>query len=119
MNEITLTKDGDILICAIYAKYLKRRKNGMDKAQAMKNFSSEKIKSDLLPEWQLGDIDDTMSELQKNALVGCFSADNFTAYEAWLTSEGILYMESRFEKKLNKVIGYVAEISNIALKFLK
>lgn len=71
----------------------------MDKAQAMKNFSSGKIKSDLLPEWQLGDIDDIMSELQKNAFVGCFSADNFTAFEAWLTSEGFFIWSLDFKKK--------------------
>ena len=119
MNEIILTKEADVLICAIYAEYLRRRKNGVNKTQATKNFSSEKIKSDLLPEWQLEDIDDTMSELHKNTLVGCLNADNFTAYDGWITSEGILYMEGRFERKLSKIIDYVSKISNIAFNFLK
>lgn len=105
--DIELTREANALITVIYKDYLERRKNGESKSDAMKKFDSERIQRELLPTWSLQDVDATMSELSTNGLVNCWNAGGMIAYTASLTSSGILYMEKRFERNLNKVLDYL------------
>lgn len=106
--DIYLTKDSDKLICAIYKKYLEKRKKGISKSDAKYFGSSHHIHEELLSDWTFKDVDDTCRELARAELIQCVWADNI-AYEVFLSDIGIIYMESRFKNGLSEVIDFISK----------
>lgn len=114
MSEIKLTKDSEALICAIYKEYLQRRKSGTPKGDAKWFGDAEEIQKNIVPKWQLGDVEETCWELERKNFLVCQSANN-TILETVLGDEAIIYMENRFQNGLNDVLEYLEKIKSILL----
>lgn len=110
MSEITLTKDADALICVLYKEYLHRRNSGVSKADAKMFFNSEKIHDELMPKWPVEDIDDTCWELNRAGLLDCMPGEDSVAL-AVLSSDGVAYMEKRFQKNITSIVNYLGKVA--------
>ncbi len=104
-----LTKDADILICSIYAEYMKRVKNNISKIEA-NNFNSRLFLSNkVLSKCNPNDLElISLEELRVKKLVSCDILGNFE-----LTSNGIIYMENRFKEGLSQVIDYLQNLTGL------
>ena len=114
MAEISLTKDSDALICALYKEYLQKRKKGVPKGEAKYLGGAKHIQSAIVPNWILGDVEETLWELHRAGLLLCQPADN-TVYRSVLADDGIIYMENRFKNGLTDVLDYVDKVKSILL----
>lgn len=114
MSEIKLTKDSEALICAIYKEYLQRRKSGIPKGDAKFFGSAKKIHEEIVPKWQLGDVEETCWELARKNFLICKPANN-TVIDSFLGDEAIIYMENRFQNGLSDVLDYIEKIKSILL----
>lgn len=112
MCEIKLTKDSDYLLCSLYKNYLEKRSNGIPKSQASYAGSSEDMQSNFFPKWCLEDVDETCRELDRAGMLYCLYADN-VVYESTLSDQAIIYMENRFENKVNRVLDYILKIKSM------
>ena len=112
MSENELTKDAEYMVCALYKSYLDRRKNGVNKHDAKMFGSSENIHKDFMNEWIFQDVDETCRELSRAEYLHNKYADNI-AYFVVLSDKAIIYMETRFERKINKIVDYMAKIKNV------
>ncbi len=101
---IELTKDADKLLCYIYKEYLEKIKLGNIKTEAnhfdRNIFTENKILSKCNPT----DLDFNLLELGQNKLVTIYIGSTFE-----LTTQGIIYMESRFENKVDKLTDFIAK----------
>ena len=109
MSDLKLSKDADALICLIYKDYLDKRNSGISKSDAKMFGSSENIHNKIIPEWSLDDVDDTCRELDRSNFLSILYASN-TCSEIFLTDDGIVYMENRFQDKIKNLIDYIAVI---------
>ena len=114
MADVTLSKDADALICAIYKVYLQRRKDGASKADARLLGGSDSIQEKIIPKWSFSDVDETCRELGRAGMLDCFYADD-VVYIANLSDAGIIYMEQRFKNGLTDVLNYPEKIKSILL----
>ena len=114
MSEIKLTKDADALICVLYKSYCEKRQSGQSKPNAKHLGCADEIRSRLVPKWTLADVEDTCWELKRAGLLKTLDADN-TVYDAWLTSEAVIYMENRFKNGLSEFLNYLEQIKSILL----
>lgn len=112
MKEITLTNDADYLLCLMYEKYLERRDDGMDKDSSGSFGGAKMISGTLGLGWSVNDIADTCRELDNQGVLSVAYGDN-TVIESILTNNGIRYMETRFERKVNKVLERIAQLKKI------
>lgn len=110
--EIKLSDDADYLLCVLYSEYRQRRKNGELTRKAKEFGGSEKIQSELMPDWPTDDIDNAAFELARKGLLSVFHADG-VAYDCTLTSDGIAYMEHRFSAKFDKLTQRIATLRAI------
>ncbi len=114
--EIQLTKDSEALICLLYKNYLESRNNG-DSRESAKQFGNiPDIQSNFVPNWLEEDVLDCCFELGTAKLISYIPADN-TAMYIELTNAGIIYMEGRFENKVNYVLDYINKIKSIITPF--
>ncbi len=110
--SVQLTREADALICVLYKKYCKKRKNGIPKGEA-KNFgSSANVYKNIKTKLQYKDIDDTCSELKRTGLLNCTYADDIV-YTSSLSDKGIAYMENRFKNGFKEFLEYLDKIKNI------
>lgn len=109
MSDIKLSKDADALICLIYKYYLTARDNGISKTQAKHLGSSEDVKSKIIPEWSLDDVDETCKELHKANMLSVLYASNI-CYDIDLNDDAIIYMENRFPDKVKGILNYISLI---------
>lgn len=109
MSNVKLTKDSDILICAIYKYYLENRKKGFSKSYCKNLDSSQTIQKNIMPKWSFEDVDETCRELARAHLLNCDYADD-VVYSVFLTDEAILYMENRFKNGLSELLDYFQKI---------
>lgn len=114
MSDINLTKDSDALICAIYKEYLRSREAGKTKTDAKSIGSAEFIQKEIVPNWNLGDVEETCWELHRSGLLTCYPADD-TVYMSFLSDSGIIYMENRFKEGISEVLGYIEKVKSILL----
>lgn len=114
--EIQLTKDSDALICLLYKNYLEKRKNGCSRETSKQFNNIPDIKNNFVPNWLEDDVLDCCFELGKAHLITYISADN-TAMYIQLTNAGIIYMEGRFENKINYILEYINKIKSIITPF--
>lgn len=110
MADILLSKDADTLLCLIYKHYLQKRDAGINKSEAkflgdINNINE--IAKDL--KWSISDIEDTCKELSRKAMLICRFADN-TIYMAYLSDDGIAYLENRFKNGLSSLLKYLGKI---------
>lgn len=114
MSEIKLTKDSDALICALYKEYLQRRKDGTPKGDAKSFGGAKHIQDTIVPKWALGDVEETLWELERAGFLVCQPGDN-TILLSFLDDPAIIYMENRFKDGLSEVLGYIEKIKSILL----
>lgn len=112
MSNVKLTKDSDTLICLMYKDYCESRKSGVNKYTAKHFGSCEDIHVTLTPNWSLDDTLETANELRRAGFIDCRYGDG-TITDSWMTDDGIIYMESRFENNVNSVIEYISKIKNL------
>lgn len=112
MDKIQLTKDSDYLLCMLYKSYLEQRSSGIPKARAACVGSSVDIQRNIFPKWCLDDVDATCRELDRAGMLHCLYADNIV-YIATLSDQAIIYMENRFENKVNRVLDYIKKIKSM------
>lgn len=108
MSDIQLSKNNDILICSLYKHYLKQVKNGVSKSDARWLGSSDEIQETFLTSWSKDDVATSCWELHSKGLLQCSPGDDI-AYSTYLTENGIIYMETRFSDKLEKVVDYISK----------
>lgn len=99
-----LTKDADKAICVIYKEFLNRRDNNMSKFNSA-NFTFEEFKA-LLPNEIDDDLFSYLAELSKASFIKNYDLSG--GFE--LSDKGIIYMEQRFGKKLDKVLDYLSKL---------
>lgn len=104
--DLKLTKDAKELMVAAYHVYLKRRKEGMSKADA-KFIQADEIQRDYFPNVSRMDYMETVSELIRTlGPANCFAdlSGNFT-----LPDSTIVYMENRFKNGLKDTASFLAQ----------
>lgn len=110
MDNLSLSKDADALICLIYKHYLQKRSEGTSKSNAkflgdINNIHSIAQKLN----WSIADLEDTCRELSRAGVLTCHFADN-TIYAAYLSDEGIIYLENRFKSGVKTLLDYLSKI---------
>ena len=111
-----LTNDAKFLITTMYKQYVELRKDKVDKVKAT-NFGSEiTIKDNLMPEWSISDVHETLAELYKNEFITAMFGDNqFIIVK--ISTKAISQLEVSFGDRLNAVIEYIAKIKS-AIPFI-
>lgn len=99
-----ITRDADKTICVIYKEFLTRRKSGISKIQAS-TFSFETLQS-LMPNEIKEDLFEYLRELKCADLINPI----YLSGDFHLSSNGIIYMEQRFGKTLDKIIDYLSKL---------
>lgn len=110
MSNLQLTKDSDALICLMYKKYCQDRKEGKSKIDAKRFGSVENIHKCLTPKWACEDVDETLRELSRAGMIKCRFGDGIIL-DSQFTDDGIIYMESRFQTNVKKIIEHIAKIA--------
>lgn len=106
-----LTNDAKYLLSNMYACYLKRRKNGDNKAEAIKFNNIDNIRNTIMPEWSFEDVEFTCFELRNHKYLDGIAADN-TIFHITLTTTAIAALETTFKDKVDLVLNYAAKIKN-------
>lgn len=114
--DVQLTKESDALICLLYKSYLESRSNGNSREVSKQFGNVPDIQVKFVPNWLEDDVLDCCFELGKAKLISYISADN-TAMYIQLTNAGIIYMEGRFENKVNYILDYIGKIKDIITPF--
>ncbi len=104
-----LTKDAEKLICIMYKTYLERRKNGINKSEAVCFNDAEEINT-LVPQWSIDDVNYVCLELGRANFLTFFLTDGCFCVACQLTDEAIIYMENCFKKGLQEVIDFIAKL---------
>jgi len=112
MSDIVLTKDADAMICMLYKEYLERREDGQTIEQAKNLTDDIWIQANIIPKLPLDDVTELCRALDSKGLLSVFVADDH-AYSVDFSDEGIIYMEHRFERKLQNVLGHIAQLKSI------
>lgn len=99
-----LSKDADKLVCALYALYQERRKNGMDKLNARHYKFSEIQTLSICSEWCADDILATIAEISRADLGDMYYGGGFMANDAF-----VVYMENRFKDGLNEFTDFITK----------
>ena len=110
-----MTKEADYLLCALYKGYLEKRKAEKFRENAAAFGEAEEVQAEFAQTWPVNDIEDAVRELSRAKLVSCVWANN-TFSEGVLTSEAIIYMENRFDNKLNRLLQRITAIRSSLLK---
>ena len=108
--NIELTSKADALICSLYKKYLERLQSGDTESKARFFGSSEIVRSEIVPSWNFGDVDETCKQLSRADLMTCLCADDIVYSNLKFTDLGVIYMEKRFERNLLKILDYIKKI---------
>lgn len=99
-----LSRDADKIISIVYKEFLKRRKQKLSKLNSA-NFSFEQLKQ-LLPNEIDEDLHSYLRELKKINFIKDYDlCGNFE-----LSDNGIIYMEQKFGKNLDKIIDYLSKL---------
>ena len=99
-----LTKDADKLLCQIYQEYMKRRKNGAPKRQAILFDEPSCLIEGFLHGENPDDIADLIYDLAKIDFIKSYIDASFC-----LTDEAIIYMENRFKNGLLEVADFLSK----------
>ena len=112
--EIKLSFDSDALICVLYAEYLNRRDHNVPIDRAVCFQSDIVIHRDYFPDWLQDDVTTVCYWLYARDLItGCPGDDHLS--DVQLTEDGIIYMESRFSRKREKVLSHIRSLVKIGI----
>lgn len=99
-----LTKDADKLLCLIYKEYLKRRKCGVRKTQAIHFEDPAILVNEFLSGENPDDVADLLFDLARVGFVVTYIDASF-----YLTDKAIIYMENRFKNGLLEVADFISK----------
>ena len=112
--DIQLSSDSDALICVLYAEYLNRRNHGAPIERAVCFQSDVVIHRDYLPDWLPEDVNTVCYWLSDRGLItACYGSEHLLDIQ--LTEDGIIYMESRFSRKRDKVLSHLRSLVEIGI----
>ena len=112
--DIQLSSDSDALICVLYAEYLNRRNHGVSIDRAVCFSSDAVIHRDYFPNWLQEDVTTVCYWLYDRDLISAVPGDDHLK-DVQLTEDGIIYMESRFSRKREKVLSHLRSLVNIGI----
>lgn len=111
-----LTNESKYLLTSMYKEYLKRRKSGMDRPHSRQFGGETMIHDEIMPEWQLLDVHDSIFELRTNKLVETTNGSD-TFIIVVLSPKAIAELEITFKDHVDKVLDYAAKIKS-AIPFI-
>ena len=114
--SVKLSKYSDALVCVLYREYLNRRKHGVSLDEAVSFTDGVSIREDFLPSWSLPDVVHTCKTLSDTGLLSLDEADE-NVIDIDLTDDCIIYMEGRFQCRLDLVLSYLEKLSGIVGPF--
>lgn len=103
-----ITNDAKKLLFLIYKNYLKQRKNGVAKADAINIGGAERIQKDLMPEESVQDVDSFLKELDSSGYLDVHSYDNL-ARICFLTNYAIAVLENYPKETFKSVTSFIAQ----------
>ena len=112
--DIQLSSDSDALICVLYAEYLNRRNHKIPIDRAVCFNSDTVIHRDFFPGWLQEDVTTVCFWLCDRDLISACPGDNHLN-DVQLTEDGIIYMESRFSRKRDKVLSHLRSLVEIGV----
>lgn len=110
--SVVLSKESDALICVLYREYLTRRAHGVPISRAAYFQDDSSIRENFLPSWSLEDVTDVCWWLVEKGLLSVLPGDD-QANDVTLTEEGIIYMEGRFSRKVDRVVSYLEILAKL------
>ncbi|MDF8366203.1 hypothetical protein G9406_01065 [Weissella paramesenteroides] len=111
-----LTNNAKFLIATMYKQYVELRKNNVDKVKAA-NFGDESnIKNNLMPEWSISDVHETLAELHQAEFITTIPEDSQFSFIK-ISTKAISRLEVSFGDKVTAVIDYIAKIKS-AIPFI-
>lgn len=113
--DIKLTKDADTLLVILYKAYLELIDLKGSKSAANFWEDADFIRDTYFPNVPREDIIELCFELKRAGLLYGLAADN-SLLEVKLTSDAIVYMENRFQNKVDTVLDYLAKIKSILVR---
>lgn len=108
-----MTKDTEKAFVIIYSEYLRRRKFGTSKTQALRFEYTKILSIEAFSSWDAEDIRYSLRELKK---LGHIQMDIFG--EVQLSQDGIQYMESRPREYFQPFAGAITDLLSLVAAFL-
>lgn len=102
--QVDITKDSYRVLCSLYREYLKRRKNGISKMEAVCFAAPSDFKDELFPDIPIDDLYDAITELGQTGFLTVYIDGSFQ-----LEKSAIILMENRFTKGLTEVTDFIAK----------
>lgn len=99
-----MTKDTEKFLCEIYQEYLRRRKSGMSKSEAVQFSRPEEMVNEFMQGNLPDDMHECIYELKKLNYVHAYITNSFS-----LEDTAIIYMENRFKNGLKEVSDFIAK----------
>lgn len=112
--DIQLSSDSDAMICVLYAEYLNRRNHNVKIDRAVCFESDSVIHRDYFPSWSPDDVFTVCLWLFNRGLIE-YSPCEDQLFDIRLTEDGIIYMESRFSRKREKVLTHLRSLIEIGI----
>lgn len=109
---IELSKQCDALLCVLYREYLNRRGHGAPMHRAVAFPDDVSIRDSFLPSWPLDDVTDACWKLCAKGLLSADNGDGH-AIDVDITDEGIIYMEGRFHRRLDRLLEYLEKLASV------
>lgn len=106
-----LTKDAKFLLSSMYNEYLKRRKSGSLKKDAVSFGNLEEVHELLMKDWPVDDVRFTLNELGRHEFVNSKPASN-TLFRITLTTKAIATLEVTFNDRVNDVLSFMAKVKD-------
>lgn len=108
-----MTKDAEKAFVIIYSEYLRRRKAGTAKNQALQFEGGEVYDLPGFDRWIHSDIDDSVRELKQAGYL-----KKFILGDIELTSSGIAYMESKPKEYFSAFVSVVKDLLSLVAAFM-
>ena len=112
-----ISNDCDALLCVLYREYCTRRAHGVPISQASYFRDDSSIRENFMPLWPVDDVSDVCWRLVNHGLLFATPGDD-KANNVMLTEEGIIYMESRFDGQLEKVLERLGQLISLVLPWV-
>ena len=112
MLPVELSKQCDALLCILYREYLNRRKHGVSMDEATAFSDGVSIRDGFLPSWPLADVVHACKALCDHGLLTLDAPDE-NVIDIDLTDSAVAYMEGRFRHRLDLVLDYLEQLTDI------
>ena len=107
-----LTNEADFLLCCVYKAYLEQRRQDVFRQNAVRFGPPESLQETIVPGWPVEDIEDVMRELNRKSMTVCRWGDNTFSW-GMITTDGIIYMEDRFGRKMDKLLERISALKEL------